>query len=144
MKKQIIQNFFLGLMIAFTISVIILSAIIVIITDDRMIPVTLIGQSFILSVLCSLINLVYCSEKLKFIWQSLLGYILTTSTIIICGLIFGWYGYGGNGFEKGSFVLVSFLIYSLCYLITWMIIWSITKAKKKELNDKLEEYKQRQ
>ena len=144
MIKQTIEYFLSGLMIAFTISVLILSAVITITTDSGMISVTLIWQSLILSILCALINLVYHSEKLKFIWQSIIGYFLTTSTIIICGLIFDWYGYGDNGFERTSFVFVSFLFYSLFYLITWIIIWKIRRIKKKELNNKLNEYKQKQ
>lgn len=140
--KKTIQFFFLGLMIAFTIAIIIVSIIIAITSDTAMIPISLIWQTFILSMLCSLINLVYQSEKLKFVWQSIIGYILTTATIISCGLIFGWYGYGGNSLNRTSFILISFLVYSLCYLITWIIIWQIAKAKKKVLNDKLKEYKQ--
>lgn len=129
-------------MIAFTISVLTLSAVLAIVTDTAMVPVSLIGQTFVLSVLCSLINLVYRSEKLKFVWQSIIGYILTTATIISCGLIFDWYGFGGNSFDRTGFVLISFFVYSLFYLITWIIIWQIAKAKKKVLNDKLKEFKQ--
>lgn len=144
MKKITTQFFFLGLMIAFTISVLIVSVVIAITTDTAMIPVSLIWQAFVLSILCSLINLVYRSEKLKFVWQSIIGYILTTATLISCGLVFGWYSYGGNRFDRASFVLISFLVYSLFYLMTWIIIWQIAKVKKKELNDKLNEYKQKQ
>jgi hypothetical protein len=144
MKKQMLQHFFIGVLIAFTISIIILSAIMVFTSEDPAVSVHLIWQVFILSVLCSLINLVYCSEKLKFIWQSVIGYLLTTATIMICGLTFDWYGSGGNNFNKTNFIVVSFFIYSLFYLFTWMIIWKITKLKKKELNDKLREYKERQ
>lgn len=143
MKKQMIQDFFLGLLIAFTISIIILTAVMAILGETA-IPVTLIGQSFLLSALCSLINLVYRSERLSFLWQSVLGYILTTGTAIGCGLIFGWYNYGGNTFDRMIFILLSFLIYSLFYLVTWTIIWRITIAKKKELNDRLLVYKNQQ
>ncbi|NLV35549.1 MAG: DUF3021 domain-containing protein [Clostridiaceae bacterium] len=144
MKNITIRFFFLGLMIAFTISVLTVTVVMAITTDTAMVPVSLIWQNFVLSVLCSLINLVYRSEKLKFVWQSIIGYILTTAIIISCGLIFDWYSYGGNTFGRTSFVLISFLMYSLFYLMTWIIIWQIAKAKKKELNDKLKEYKQKQ
>ncbi len=144
MKKQMLQHFFIGLLIAFTISIIILSAIMVFISEEPAVSVNLIWQVFILSVLCSLINLVYCSEKLKFIWQSVIGYLLTTAIIMLCGLIFDWYGYGGNNFSKTNFIIVSFFIYSLFYLFTWLIIWKLAKIKKKELNDRLREYKERQ
>ncbi|KUO73079.1 MAG: hypothetical protein APF77_20640 [Clostridia bacterium BRH_c25] len=143
MKKQTIEYFFIGLLIAFTISVIVLSVIMALVFEGAVLPVTLVWQSLILSALCSLVNLVYRSEKLKFIWQSIIGYILTTATIITCGLVFGWYGYGGNSFDRVSLVVLSFLVYSVFYLITWIIIWRITIAKKNELNDKLMEYKQR-
>ncbi|MBR0597707.1 DUF3021 family protein [Sinanaerobacter chloroacetimidivorans] len=142
MKNITIQFFFLGLMIAFTISVLMVSAILAITTDAAMLPISLIWQTFLLSILCSLINLVYRSEKLKFFWQSIIGYILTTATIISCGLIFGWYG--ANSFDRISFILISFFVYSLFYLITWIIIWQIAKSKKKTLNDKLKEFKQKQ
>lgn len=142
--NQTIQHFFLGLLIAFTISILILSAVMAIATDEAVISVELVWQSFILASLCSLINLVYRSEKLKFLWQSIIGYVLTTTTIITCGLVFGWYSYGFNTLDKTSFILLSYLVYSLFYLVTWVIIWNITKAKQKELNEKLMEYKQRQ
>jgi FlaA1/EpsC-like NDP-sugar epimerase len=144
MKNIAVKFFLLGIMIACTISVLILSAVMAIATEAQAVPVSFIWQSLVLSVLCSVINLVYRSEKLKFIWQSVIGYILTTATIISCGLIFNWYSYGGNSLDRRVFILISFLVYSLFYLITWIIIWKITKAKKKELNDKLREFKQKQ
>lgn len=140
--KLTIQHFFLGLMIAFTISVVLLSVIMTTVFETFSVPVSLIGQSFVLSVLCSLINLVYRSEKLKFLWQSLIGYVLTVGTIITCGLVFGWYHFGGNTQDQTKYVLISFAVYSLFYLVTWLIIWRITITKKKELNLKLKEYKQ--
>lgn len=141
--KLTIQHFFLGLLIAFTISVVLLSVIMSTVFQTFSVPVSLIGQSLILSALCSLINLVYQSEKLKFLWQSLIGYVLTVGTIITCGLVFGWYHFGGNAQQdQTGYVLISFAAYSLFYLFTWLIIWRITITKKKELNSKLIEYKQ--
>jgi Protein of unknown function (DUF3021). len=142
--KLTIQHFFLGLMIAFTISVLVLSVILSSFMESPSIPVSLIGQSFILSALCSLINLVYRSERIRFLWQSLTGYFLTVSVIIGCGLIFGWYNYGGASQNQERYVLISFFAYSFFYLITWIIIWRINLRKKKDLNQKLNEYKQRQ
>lgn len=139
--KLTIQHFFLGLMIAFTISVVLLSVIMSTVFETFSVPVSLIGQSFILSILCSLINLVYRSEKLKFMWQSLIGYVLTVGTIITCGLVFGWYHFGGTAQDQTGYVMISFAVYSLFYLVTWLFIWRITITKKKELNIKLKEYK---
>lgn len=142
MKKQTLVHFFMGLLIAFSISVLIVSTVLAVASDSAMISVSMIYQVFALSVICSVINLVYRSEKLKFIWQSIIGYILTTSAITACGMIFGWYSYGGNTFDKTAFILVSLLIYTLFYLVTWTIIWRVNKAKKRELNERLKEYKQ--
>lgn len=142
--KLTIQHFFLGIMIAFTISIILLSIIMSTIFETFSVPVSLIGQSFVLSTLCSLINLVYRSEKLKFLWQSLIGYVLTVGTIIACGLIFGWYRFGGESQNQATYILISFVVYSLFYLATWLIIWRISIKNKKELNEKLIEYKQHQ
>lgn len=142
--KQTIQYFFIGLLIAFTISIIILSVIMTIISEEAVLQIALVWQSLLLASLCSLINLVYRSEKLKFAWQSIIGYFLTTTTIITCGLVFGWYGYGGNTFDRIRFIMMSFVVYSLLYLVTWIIIWRINIVKKNELNEKLSEYKHRQ
>ena len=139
-----VQHFFLGVLIAFTISVIIIAAVMTFAEETPMIPAVMIWQSLILASLCSLINLVYRSEKLKFIWQSLIAYVLTTSTITLCGLIFNWYDYPQESLSKPVFILISFLVYSLFYLVTWLIIWRIAKAKEKDLNNKLKEYKLRQ
>jgi len=110
MKNKTTQYFFLGLMIAFIISVLSLSIIMTIISDVAVLPISLIWQVLVLSILCSLINLVYQSEKLKFIWQSIIGYILTTTTIISCVIVFDWYSFGGNEFDKAIFILVMLLI----------------------------------
>ncbi len=142
--KIIIQHFFLGLMIAFTISVVILSAIVSVAFETASVPVTLIEQALLLSVLCSLINLVYRSEKLKFLWQSLIGYVLTVGAIMTCGLSFGWYRFGGDSQNQTTYILISFLVYSLFYLVTWLIIWRIAVVRRKELNEKLNVYKKNQ
>lgn len=141
--KITVQHFFLGVMIAFTISVILLSAIMIFAFEAVNLPIVLIWQSFVLSVLCSLINLVYRSEKLKFIWQSIIGYILTVGTIITCGFIFDWYHFGGSNGSETKYILISFFVYSLFYFITWVIIWKLSVNKQKELNKKLKEYKQK-
>ncbi len=142
MKKETVQYFFLGILIAFTISVIIIAAVMTFAEEN--VPVVMIWESLILAALCSFINLVYRSEKLKFIWQSLIAYILTTGTITLCGVIFNWYDYPLESVSKPSFILISFCVYSLFYLVTWLIIWRIAKAKEKDLNNKLKEYKLRQ
>jgi hypothetical protein len=139
--KKTIQYFSLGVVIAFTISIIVLSVILTVIFTDTAVPVKLIWQSLVLSVLCSLMNLIYRSDRLTFAWQSVLGYILTTGTIIMCSLIFGWYKFGGNRSGKFEWVLIMLLLCSSSYLITWVIIWRITVARKKELNNKLMEFK---
>lgn len=146
MNKQIIQYFISGVMGAFTISVLIISIVTTIISNNEMIPVSLIWQALFVSVLCSLINFVYRSEKLKFIWQCIIGYILTAVMITICALTFNWYGYGENGFSTRSLnlIFITFLIYSSMYLFVWIILWQKRKTEKKELNNKLNEYKSRQ
>lgn len=144
MEKRPVQYFFLGVLIAFTISVLTMSAIMTISSADAVLSVKLIWQALVLSILCSLINLIYQLERLKFIWQSVICYILTTATILTCGLAFEWFSFGGNRFEKTDFVLWFFVICSCFYFVTWIIIWRIMKAKKRTLNRKLEEYKKRQ
>lgn len=141
--KKTIQFFFLGVVIAFTISIIILSIILTVIFVDTALPVRFIWQSFILSVLCSLMNLIYRSDKLTFAWQSVIGYILTTGTIIACSLFFNWYRFGGNSSNKTEWFFIFFLVCSLSYLITWVIIWRITASRKKELNNKLKMFKEK-
>ena len=139
-----IKYFSLGVMIAFTISILCLSVITAIASDAAAVPVSYIWQTFILSIICSMINSVYRSENLKFIWQSLIGYILTTSAITACGLIFDWYGSIVNCSVSVNGILISVLLYSFFYLIAWLIIWQIIKSKKKLFNEKLMEYKQKQ
>lgn len=144
MKNEKLRDFFLGLLISFTISVLIVTLVYTLAINHSPIPVLLIWQAFGLSVLCSLINLVYRMEKLTFLWQSIIGYVLTTSAILICSLLFDWYGAEGRNFKKTLALFISFLIYSFFYLLTWLIIWKISKAKKIKMNDKLREYKEKQ
>jgi type VI protein secretion system component VasK len=143
MLKKMLSDFFLGILISFTISVLIITMVYTF-HEGSNIPVLLIWQSLGLSTLCSLINLVYRMEKLSFLLQSLLGYILTTLTIVFCGMQFDWYDLGGTNYNKPIVIIISFFIYSLFYLFTWIIIWQSNKAKKRKMNNKLKEYKQKQ
>ncbi|MDF3001227.1 MAG: hypothetical protein K0Q48_1346 [Bacillota bacterium] len=143
MKSILMRDFFLGLMISFTLGVLAVALILGIAAGSGTMQLSLIWQVFILSAICSLVNLVYRSEQLKFLWQSLIGYVLTTGAIMGCGNIFGWYDYGGNSYNKSSFLLLSLLGYSLCYLITWMMIWRVNKRRKAAWNSSLAAYKER-
>ncbi len=144
MKKQSLEYFLLGVMIAFTIAILMQSAILAATVENAAVPVRMVWQSFLLSAMCSLINLVYQSEKLKFVWKSIIGYILTTSAIIVCSFVFGWLSFGGRSFDTVDTIIALFTVCSLFYLVTWLIIWRVNKAKARKLNEKLNEYKQRQ
>lgn len=144
MKKQSLEYFLLGVLIAFTIAILMQSAILAAAAENAAVPVRMVWQSLLLSVMCSMINLVYQSEKLKFVWKSIIGYILTTSVIIICSLAFGWLSFGGKSFDTVDTIVALFTLCSLFYLVTWLIIWQANKAKARKLNEKLNEYKQRQ
>ena len=144
MKKQTLGYFVLGIMIAFTIAILTESVILAAGFETAMVPVSMIWQSFALAVICSLINLVYQSERLKFVWKSIIGYVLTTAAIMTCILVFGWMGIGGSNIDLTYAGSVMFIVSTLSYLVTWLIIWRVNKAKAKKLNEKLNEYKQRQ
>lgn len=144
MKKETIQYFFLGILIAFTLAILIITGILTLAGDGEMIPTALIWQSLLLSVICSLVNMIYRSEKLKFIWRSIIAYFLTTAVITTYSMIGGWCSYGANNTDKIRILFILILIFSLCYFITWLFIWRIAKAREKELNTRLMEYKQRQ
>jgi hypothetical protein len=144
MKKQSLEYFLLGVLIAFTIAILMQSAILAATAENAAVPVPMVWQSLLLSVMCSMINLVYQSEKLKFVWKSIIGYILTTSAIIVCSLVFGWLSFGGKNFDTADTIIALFTLCSLFYLVTWLIIWRANKAKARKLNEKLNEYKQRQ
>lgn len=142
MKNLLIRDFFLGFMISFTLAVLTVASILSIVTDEGTMQLSLIWQVLILAAICSLVNLVYHSEQLKFLWKSLAGYVLTTGAIMGCGVIFGWYRYGGNVLDQRAFLILSFFGYSLCYMITWVIIWRIHKGRKIAWNSRLEAYKE--
>jgi hypothetical protein len=129
-------------MISFTLAVLMVASILSIVTDEGTMQLSLVWQVFILATICSLVNLVYRSEQLKFLWKSLIGYALTTGAIMGCGVIFGWYHYGGNFLDQRMFLILSFFGYSLCYMITWIIIWRIHKGRKDAWNSRLEAYKE--
>ena len=144
MIRNILSDFFLGILISFTISILFITTVYTFSEGSGSIPVLLVWQSLVLSMSCSLINLVYRMENIRFLTQSIVGYLLTTATIMTCGFLFGWYKFWGNNFKRPVVILVSFLIYSIFYLFTWIIIWQANKAKKRKMNDKLREYKQKQ
>jgi FlaA1/EpsC-like NDP-sugar epimerase len=143
MIRKILSDFFLGILISFTVSVLFITTVYTFSEGSGSIPVIFVWQSLVLSMSCSLINLVYRMENIRFLTQSILGYLLTTATIMTCGFLFGWYNFWGNNFKR-LVILIAFLIYSIFYLFTWIIIWQANKAKKRKMNGKLREYKQKQ
>lgn len=143
MLKKMVSDFFLGILIAFSISTLFITSVYTFAGEGN-IPILIIWQSMLLSTLCSLINLVYRLEKLTFLWQSILGYLLTTTTIMICSINFKWYNLLGSTYGKLMGIFLSFLLYSLFYLFTWIIISQVHNAKKRKMNDKLRAYKQKQ
>jgi hypothetical protein len=143
MKKKLLMDFFLGILISFTISALFITSVYTF-SGESTIPVHLIWQSLGLSTLCSLINLIYRMDNLSFLLQSILGYFLTTATIMTYGVLFGWYKFWDYNSKKTLLPLILFLICSLFYFFTWLIIWQVNKAKKRKMNNKLKEYKQKQ
>lgn len=143
--KTAIGHFFLGLSIAFSLSISTISVVIAAGSPggDAAFPVRFVWQALVLSALCSLINLVYNSDRLTFRLQSILGYLLTTATIMCCCLVFGWLDAAGNDFRKALYALAFFLVCSACYLVTWGIIWRIKRSTEKKLNDTLKVYAER-
>lgn len=144
MKNEKLKDFTLGILIAFTIAILIISLVLTIAGGETAIPTALVWESLVLSILCSLINLVYRLDKLSFLWRSVIGYIFTSTVIMACSFIFDWYTFGGCNFKTPIASFLFFAVVSLFYLLTWIIIWHINKMKKMKLNDKLREYKQKQ
>jgi hypothetical protein len=136
MKNKRIEAFFTALVCAFAISVLVITFIYTFASNTKVVAVSIIWQAFGVSILCSVINLVYLSEKLTFIKQSIIAYVLISCTLLILGRLFNWYT-----FEKPMDIFITFCIFSALYLPGWICIRQINKTKEKKLNEKLQKFK---
>ncbi|WFR55890.1 DUF3021 family protein [Anaerocolumna sp. AGMB13025] len=141
MKNRILINFFAGLVISYTIEVLVI-CIAVILDGKQVMPVAILLEAFGLAACCSLIGAVFSSEKLSFLVQVSVSYLFAFLVIVIFLLGFKWYDLG-EGLLKGKsmFALVIGL-FTFFYLIIVLLRLYFQKKKMKLLNEKLTEYKE--
>lgn len=141
MKNRILINFFAGLVISYTIEVLVI-CIAVILDGEQAMPVAILLEAFGLAACCSLIGAVFSSEKLSFLVQVSVSYLFAFLVIVIFLLGFKWYDLG-EGILKGKslFALVIGL-FTFFYIIIVLLRLFFQKKKMKLMNEKLTEYKE--
>lgn len=141
MKNRILINFFAGLVISYTIEVLVI-CIAVILDGKQVMPVAILLEAFGLAACCSLIGAVFSSEKLSFLVQVSVSYLFAFLVIVIFLLGFKWYDLGEGIFKGKSMFALVIGLFTFFYLIIVLLRLYFQKKKMKLLNEKLTEYKE--
>lgn len=141
MKKRAIAHFMNGIMISFTIEMIVITLAVLVGGGDSL-PVSLICQVFGLAVSCAVIGTIFYSDKLSFRMQTVFTYIFTLITVLAFAYTFQWEGMGDGLFTGTSFLVIIISLFTVGYSLTMTFIWLYQKKMKKQLNDKLTEFQQ--
>lgn len=140
MNKRTGINFLAGLVISYTIEVLVMT-LTVIITGGKSVPVYILLEGFGLAVCTSLIGAVFSADRLSFWFQAVLTYIFTFAVILIFFFMFKWYDTGHGIFNGKSLFVVIIGLFTVMYIII-ILIRSVVQKKSTELmNAKLTEYK---
>ena len=142
MKKRAIAHFMNGIMISFTIEVIVITLAVLVGGGDSL-PISLICQVFGLAISCAVIGTIFYSDKLSFRMQTVFTYIFTLITVLAFAYTFQWEGMGDGLFAGTSFLLIIITLFTIGYSITLTITWFYQKKMKKRMNDKLTEFQQK-
>ncbi|WMJ89314.1 DUF3021 family protein [Anaerocolumna sp. MB42-C2] len=141
MYKKILLNFLFGLVISYTIEILVM-AVAVILSGLDSIPVFMIIEAFGLAACCSFIGAVFSSNRLNYYLQVVLTYIFTFIVIISFSLMFRWYDNGQGIFGGKSFFIIIISLFTTGYIIILLIKGVIQRKRVKLMNTKLAEYKE--
>ena len=140
MYKKLISNFLFGLVISYTIEMLVM-AIAIILSGLDFIPALMIVEAFGLAACCSFIGAVLASNRLNYYLQVVLTYIFTFILIISFSLKFRWYDNGQGILGGKSFFIIIISLFTTGYIIILLIKGAIQRKKVKLMNTKLAEYK---
>ncbi len=139
--KRAVLNFFAGLVISYTIEVLVMT-LAIILTGEASVPVFMLIEGFALAVCCSLIGVLFSADRLSFLLQAVLAYISSFAVIMIFSFMFKWYELGPDILNGKSFFGVIIGLFTAGYIITMLIKMSLQKKSMKRMNEKLMEYKE--
>ncbi len=142
MKKRVLSHFITGIMISFTIEILVMTLAVLFAGGDSL-PVSMICQAFALAACCSVIGTIFSSDKLSFRMQVIFTYVFSLITVLFFSYTFHWEGMGDGIFTGTSFLVIIITLFTVGYSITMTITWLSHKKMKKRMNDKLTEYKQK-
>ncbi|GEM_PF-1275089 len=141
MNKRIIINFFVALVISYTIEILVM-ALTVVLTGGDSIPVSMIAEAFGLAVCCSVIGAVFSADRLSFLLQAVLTYVFSFLVIIIFSFMFRWYDLGEGILKGKSFFAIILGLFTVGYVLVLCIKGAIQKKNMKLMNEKLTKYKE--
>ena len=139
--KRAVCNFFAGLVISYTIEVLVMT-LAVILTGEASVPVFMLMEGFALAACCSLIGAFFSADRLSFPLQAVLTYISSFAVIMIFSFMFKWYELGPDILNGKSFFGVIIGLFTAGYIITMLIRRSLQKKSMIRMNEKLMEYKE--
>lgn len=142
MKKRVFSHFIIGIMISFTIEILVMTSAVLFAGGDTL-PVIMNCQAFGLAICCSVIGTIFRSDKLSFKLQVIFTYVFSLITVLVFSYTFHWDGMGGGIFTGTSFLVIIIVLFTVGYSVTMAITWLYQQKMKKRLNDKLAEYQQK-
>lgn len=140
MKRAVI-NFFTGLVISYTIEVLVMT-LAVMLTGGASVPVFMLIEGFAMAACCSLIGAFFSADRLGFLLQAVLTYISSFAVIMIFSYMFKWYELGPDIINGKSFFGVIIGLFTTGYIIIILIRTLLQKKSMKQMNEKLMEYKE--
>ncbi len=143
MNKKSLINFLIGLVVSYTIEILVMTITIAFSGRDS-IPVFMIIEAFGLAACCAFIGAVFSSDKLNYYLQVILTYIFSFIVIILFSFMFRWYDMGHGMFKGRSFFVIIISLFTFGYILILLLKEVIQRKRVKLINEKLAEYKEKE
>jgi hypothetical protein len=142
MKIKAITHFLIGIVISFTIEIVVMT-IAVLIAGGVAIPVSMIWQAFALAISCSIVGTIFSSDKLSFLLQAIFTYVFSLTTVLLFSFLFHWESMSDGIFTGISYFVIIIGLFTTGYSVTMLLTFILQNKKKKIMNEKLAEFKEK-
>lgn len=142
MKIKAISHFLIGIVISFTIEILVMTIAVLIAGGDA-IPVSMIWQAFALAFSCSIVGTIFSSDKLSFLLQAIFTYVFSLTTVLLFSFLFHWESMSDGIFTGISYFVIIIGLFTTGYSVTMLLTFILQNKKKKIMNEKLAEFKEK-
>lgn len=142
MKNRAISHFLIGIVISFTIEIVVMTTAVLMAGGDT-IPVSMIWQAFALAISCSIVGTIFSSDKLSFLLQAIFTYAFSLTTVLLFSFLFRWDSMSDGIFTGISYFVIIIGLFTTGYSVTMLLTFILQNKKKKIMNEKLAEFKEK-